>query len=68
MKTIFFMFLMMILSSCKSTPESPDKKETWDSGANRKQSFQEEGMTERDATTKDQFPEVMPATNQSPSK
>ena len=62
MKALFLLGLLVCLS-CSS-----DKKQDWDSGAARENAFQQEGAEERDAATKDQFPDIAPATNQSPSK
>jgi hypothetical protein len=67
MKNLSLLIILFILYGCKSKLEG-QQEETWDSGANRRQVFQEEGILERDSTTKDQFPELRPETNQSPSK
>lgn len=63
MKIIILTLLALI--ACTS-PETKKKVETWDSGANKTRSFNDERSSQRDETARDQFPRPAPATNQNP--
>lgn len=64
MKTLSLLTLLVLIAC--TTPEAKQKSDSWDSGANKTRSFNDERASERDSTTRDQFPRSRPATNQSP--
>lgn len=64
MKYLSMSVLIMLLISCSNDPQR--KIDSWDSGANKTRSYNDERASEQDESARDQFPKPTPATNQNP--